>query len=200
MLYRSDISPPKIFRGELVHFLFGQPAEWYEDLGICHTCSLRLCLWAAGLVVDASFPHQKSPPPEAVDRILINVALNVPNGSSKAEEVMALRHEDPSPSIVVVIEDFPSNEWFLSKGLRNFYCSAAQPSMMCCPGHIHDLFLTHRDLVRYSLCRRCLQKFWQWANDSNRVQWFIWTQANPNPDKSRRSASPQVGHYLIIII
>ncbi|VDK41172.1 unnamed protein product [Taenia asiatica] len=188
----SGISPSKILRGELVHFLLGQPAEWYEGLGICHTCSLRLCLWAAGLVVDASFPHQKSPPPEAVDRILFDVALTVPNGSSKAEEVMALRHEDPSPSVVVVIEDFPSDEWFLSKGLWNVYCSAAQPSMMCCPGHIHDLFLTHRDLMRYSLCRRCLQEFWQWANDNNRVQWFTWTQANPNPDKSRRSVLPQI--------
>ncbi|KAH9282479.1 hypothetical protein ECG_03817 [Echinococcus granulosus] len=174
------INPAKILR------------EWYEGHGICHTCSLRLCVWAAGLVADSSFPHRRVPLSEAVDRILTDVALTVPNGSAKVEDIMALRREDPSPNAVVVIEDFPSSEWFLSKGPCNVYCSAAQPSMMCCLGHIGDLFLTHRDLMRYSLCRRCLQKFWRWANDSNRVQWFTWTQSSPNPRESRKSAPPQI--------
>ncbi|VDM18102.1 unnamed protein product [Hydatigera taeniaeformis] len=185
-----DISPSRILRGELVHFLLGQSAEWYEDLGICQLCSLRLCIWAAGLAVDCNFPHHEPPSSEAVDHLLKEVSLNVPNGSSKAEEVIALHHKDPSPSVVVVIEDFPSNEWLRFEDLWSFRCSTPQPLMMCCPGHIYDLFLTHRDLMRYSLCRLCLQKFWLWANDRNRVEWFTWIHSDPSPNKSS-SSSPQ---------
>ena len=189
----------KIYRCDLLDTLLENYVNLSESIGVCRRCYLRLCLWSAGLHVDPSFPHRKSPKNADTLAVLLSTASKYSYGSGIIEEVKELLKVDAEPSTVIVVEDLPSNEWLASKALASIYCAAEKPSLLCCFGHTWDLFLTHRELLRYSMCCECLREFWRWANSAGRVHWWTWSEKDPLPAKTSCNKHSQVFYFVIFL-
>ncbi|KAA3674772.1 activating molecule in BECN1-regulated autophagy protein 1 [Paragonimus westermani] len=179
-----------ISRDLLLEFLVGQPDAWFTQLGVCETCSFRLCRWAGTLgpkFPASTFDAQQSM--KLVSRVAEVIAkqmrlTGIPL-SRLVQELLSHRDQssgvpkrlllDADPVAVAVIEDMPVREFLLSRGN---YCSEpsalTKDGSLCCGGHACDLVLAHRELMRHSVCRSCLAAFWRWA--SRYVDW--WCFAN----------------------
>lgn len=183
--------PTTVTRCELLTYLLTRRSTWYSQQRICCTCSIRLCKWAGNLgpIFPSQQPHQRQTAAsvrlltagaaharqraaQLVSKGVVTRPLSyaVRNLLNKAHSV------DPHPAAVAVIEDLPAKEFLFTRGN---YCLNTSPGLfddvgMCCGGHAFDLVLTHRDLLRHSLCRPCLQAFWRWANGN--VDWWTWLE------------------------
>ncbi|KAL7065494.1 hypothetical protein AAHC03_04649 [Spirometra sp. Aus1] len=198
--------PPLVSRHQLLNFLVRQPNSWFQQRSICSACSLRLCRWAGTLGPFFPITHRNSQQGLlAAQRAAILAAqvirietVDLPftvqklvqsarNGESKL--CVPYLRSDPNPSAVAVIEDLPAKEFLLSRGT---YCKSGSPGVfarsgICCGGHACDLVLIHRELMRNSLCRPCLQSFWRWANEA--VDWWTWdAEGTPNVYSPRHSS------------
>ncbi|CAH8529865.1 unnamed protein product [Heterobilharzia americana] len=176
-------------RDALLEYLAKCTDSWFQNLGICSVCSVRLCRWAGTL--GPKFPAvttdirlgisvaqqaaaavaattQPSMFPSHV-RELLNLAN--PNHCSEVFERLC---RDANPAAVAIIEDMPVREFLLSRGNYCEFPNVAVPNGgICCGGHACDLVITHRELMRHSLCRPCLSSFWHWA--SKHVAWWRWS-------------------------
>ncbi|KAG5445485.1 hypothetical protein CSKR_100974 [Clonorchis sinensis] len=181
--------PSGIPRDMLLEFLVSQSDSWFQRLGVCITCSVRLCRWAGTLrrefpsttvdvrrglyvarrVADLAGTTMKLA--GAPISRLIQELSSLPGSRSDVSERILL---DVNPAAVAIIEDMPVREFLLSRGR---YCSTPSivaDSGLCCGGHACDLVLTHRELMRHSICRLCLAAFWRWA--SRFVNWWCWSR------------------------
>uniref|UniRef100_A0A0X3NXJ5 Uncharacterized protein n=1 Tax=Schistocephalus solidus TaxID=70667 RepID=A0A0X3NXJ5_SCHSO len=205
--YKEEM-PSLVSRHQLLNFLLRQPNSWFHERDICSACSLRLCKWAGTLGPFFPTTHLNSHQGllaaqhaailaaqvrhiEAVNLpfTVKKLAQSVRNGESKIS-IPYLR-SDPNPTAVAVIEDLPAKEFLLSRGT---YCKSGSPGVfarsgICCGGHACDLVLIHRELMRNSLCRPCLQSFWRWTNET--VDW--WTWAAEDNRNSHSPMGPSVG-------
>ncbi|TGZ75772.1 hypothetical protein CRM22_000194 [Opisthorchis felineus] len=173
----------------LLEFLVSQSDSWFQRLGVCITCSVRLCRWAGTLrrefpstTVDvrrglyvarrvADLAGTTMRLAGAPISRLIQELSSLPGSRSDVSERILL---DVNPAAVAIIEDMPVREFLLSRGR---YCSTPSivaDSGLCCGGHACDLVLTHRELMRHSICRICLAAFWRWA--SRFVNWWCWSR------------------------
>lgn len=189
-------------RTRLLEFLLTRSGDWFKLRAICKACMLRLCWWAAGFVVDPQFPHSKMPDAEKVRATIRNFAHAQPI----AQQVIDASASSIDPLFVTVIEDRPLMRWILEDGSRDFYCctqKTGRPTrFICCNAHAHDLLLTHRELLRHSMCRQCLKAFWQWANGGN-VDW--WSGARSINSTARIAQSsvclrPTCPCYILVIL
>ncbi|CAL8088735.1 unnamed protein product [Calicophoron daubneyi] len=184
-------------RDGLLGFLVTQPDSWFHQLGVCNTCSVRLCRWAGTLgpvFPSASIDIRKGTalagrvagltatsmrlaglPLSHVLQELIAITSGV-SSSEVSEHLCA----DANPAAVAIIEDMPVREFLLSRGN---YCSSPSTKTvdkgLCCGGHACDLVLAHRELMRHSICRPCLTAFWRWASKS--VVWWHWSSREECP-------------------
>lgn len=163
-------------RGELMEFFLSRSESWFSERKICETCSVLLCKWSAGLHADVRFPHMEMPVTSMVNSTLLSENRNHPL-------VQRAVNSHIEPSLTVIIEEMPSARWLLTRGDAS-YCSdplcVKQNGETCCTGHARDLLLTHRELMKHSLCFGCLKSFWHWATSGN-IDWWKWTHSNPVP-------------------
>ncbi|CAH8554272.1 unnamed protein product [Schistosoma haematobium] len=112
--------------------------------------------------------------------------LNLTNPNNRSEVYERLCR-DANPAAVAIIEDMPVHEFLRSRGN---YCQspwvAISNNGVCCGGHACDLVITHRELMRHSLCRPCLSSFWSWAN--KHIAWWRWSFST-NDEQSLNSTS-----------
>ncbi|VDP79469.1 unnamed protein product [Echinostoma caproni] len=190
----DDIQPQTIGipRDALLQFLVSRPDSWFQQLGVCSACSVRLCRWAGTL--GPEFPSPKVDlyrGVTTVSRVAQAVASSLRlTGLPLSHVVQELLPVDPSeppsdtahcllndanPAAVAIIEDMPVREFLMSRGN---YCSSPSTVIgkggVCCGGHACDLVLAHRDLMRHSICRPCLAAFWRWT--SQHVAWWRWSR------------------------
>ncbi|KAF8570446.1 hypothetical protein P879_03796 [Paragonimus westermani] len=193
MQFSSAISSHNLIsRDLLLEFLVGQPDAWFTQLGVCETCSFRLCRWAGTLgpkFPASTFDAQQSM--KLVSRVAEVIAkqmrlTGIPL-SRLVQELLSHRDQssdvprrlllDADPVAVAVIEDMPVREFLLSRGN---YCSEpsalTKDGSLCCGGHACDLVLAHRELMRHSICRPCLAAFWRWA--SRYVDWWCFANSS----------------------
>ncbi|VDP84864.1 unnamed protein product [Schistosoma mattheei] len=194
-----DLTVP---RDTLLEYLVNCSDSWFQSLGICSVCSVRLCRWAGTL-------GPKFPATTTDIRLGMSVAqqaaaimatstsssmipshvqhlLNLTNPNNRSEVYERLCR-DANPAAVAIIEDMPVHEFLRSRGN---YCQspwvAISNNGVCCGGHACDLVITHRELMRHSLCRPCLSSFWSWAN--KHVAWWRWSFST-NDEQSLNSTS-----------
>ncbi|KAK4471464.1 hypothetical protein MN116_004891 [Schistosoma mekongi] len=172
-------------RDALLGYLVNCPDSWFQNLGICSVCSVRLCRWAGTLgpkfpaiTTDSSLGMSVAQQAAAsvttyVKSSHVQYLLDLTNPNNRSEVCERLCR-DANPAAVAIIEDMPVHEFLLSRGN---YCQsprvAISNSGICCGGHACDLVITHRELMRHSLCRPCLSSFWYWA--SRNVSWWCWS-------------------------
>ncbi|KAL3319420.1 WD domain, G-beta repeat [Cichlidogyrus casuarinus] len=168
----------RLARDELLDYILSQNSDWSRQFAICNGCQLRLAVWCGSA-------QHRFPKPSDPDEGLFNAkkaACNLKQSEEPNSLILALLNDalpdilqhDTHPASVAVIEDLPVKEFLSSRGS---YCDSMEPASesslgpgLCCGGHACDLVLTHRDLMRYSLCRPCLTAFWRWSNDN--VDWW----------------------------
>ncbi|CAH8554196.1 unnamed protein product [Schistosoma haematobium] len=194
-----DLTVP---RDTLLEYLVNCSDSWFQSLGICSVCSVRLCRWAGTL-------GPKFPATTTDIRLGMSVAqqaaaimatstssnmipshvqhlLNLTNPNNRSEVYERLCR-DANPAAVAIIEDMPVHEFLRSRGN---YCQspwvAISNNGVCCGGHACDLVITHRELMRHSLCRPCLSSFWSWAN--KHIAWWRWSFST-NDEQSLNSTS-----------
>lgn len=183
-----------ISRDLLLEFLIRRSDSWFYNLGICTVCAVRICRWAGTL--GSTFPSSSvdihTGTSVACQAAAVAVAtLSITNGTPSNVLTELLNYEkgnayseirdrvnhDANPAAVAIIEDMPVHEFLLSRGN---YCQNPKLAMLedgiCCGAHACDLVITHRELMRHSLCRTCLSAFWIWA--SKHVSWWHWSGSN----------------------
>ncbi|CAH8850049.1 unnamed protein product [Trichobilharzia szidati] len=189
-------------RDALLSYLAKCTDSWFQNLNICPVCSVRLCRWAGTLgpkfpavTTDIHLGMSVAQQAAAVAATTtsanmlpshVQELLNLRNPNRRSE-ISERLHRDANPAAVAIIEDMPVHEFLLSRGN---YCQfpnvAIQNGGICCGGHACDLVITHRDLMRHSLCRPCLSSFWCWA--SKHVAWWRWSF----PTSSDQPLSPVI--------
>ncbi|KAH8876309.1 Activating molecule in BECN1-regulated autophagy protein 1 [Schistosoma japonicum] len=182
-------------RDALLEYLVNCPDSWFQNLGICSVCTVRLCRWAGTLgpkfpAITTDIRLGMSVAQRAAASVTTYVKsshvqhlLDLANANNRSEVCERLCR-DTNPAAVAIIEDMPVHEFLLSRG---DYCQSPRVAIsnngICCGGHARDLVITHRELMRHSLCRPCLSSFWCWA--SRNVAWWCWslpTSDEQSPD------------------
>lgn len=186
----TALQPTVIPRDAILRFLVSRPDSWFQQLGICSACSVRLCRWAGTL--GPEFPSSSVDLYRGLATVtrmaqslassmrlsgiplshLVQELLSADSPGIFSETTQCLL-SDANPAAVAIIEDMPVREFLLSRGN---YCphpsSVIGEAGVCCGGHACDLVLAHRDLMRYSICRPCLAVFWRWT--SQHISWWRW--------------------------
>ncbi|THD22424.1 Activating molecule in BECN1-regulated autophagy protein 1 [Fasciola hepatica] len=201
----AAVQTAEIPRDALLRFLVSRPDSWFQQLGICSVCSVRLCRWAGTLGPEFPSPNvdlyrglaavTRTAQSLASSMRLSGLPLShvvqelLPTDSPEIlSETTHYLLGDANPAAVAIIEDMPVREFLLSRGN---YCpnpsTVIGEAGVCCGGHACDLVLAHRDLMRYSICRSCLAVFWRWA--SQHVAWWRWYNNTAEAHPLRRAKS-----------
>ncbi|CAH8495687.1 unnamed protein product [Schistosoma turkestanicum] len=175
-------------RDTLLEYLVNCSDSWFQNLGICSVCSVRLCRWAGtlGPKFPATTTDIRLGTSVAQQAAAVVASTTSSNMSSHVQHLLDLTNpnnrsevyerlcRDANPAAVAIIEDMPVHEFLRSRGN---YCQSPRIAIsnngVCCGGHACDLVITHRELMRHSLCRPCLSSFWSWA--SKHVAWWRWS-------------------------